>query len=338
MISKLICIYLDLQPVSIEVGSLINVNRYGDILYKKQKLKVYHKKLYNEAGIENFVYLANSDAVPDAIEEIRLHPDSYVILHHSSFAITLRDQFKIFLEKIKYLETEICIADWDEPKPFLMLKSKKAILTLEQIYKSPRTADQILESEEVSTEKFKLEKFYKTIKTSVEFIEFLHTNFEARFFNSIEKDDLYITKRSDKLKKIENEYLYYEYLPDTLKVFFLKPIELVKTAEWCSYKLEKLNIPDVSIQWVHNSFTPKQFSILLNKLFIFINLRPVKSVPSDKATQVIESFYIKKVEERIQDLKSRPEYTTIADIIRNSTSFKTIDTLFDIYKNKIQQL
>ena len=338
MIRKLICIYLDFQSVSAEVGTIINVNRYGDILYKKQKLRPYHKKLYAESGIQNFIYISQVKQLTDAIEEVRLHPDSFVILHHSTFAVTDKEQFKLFIEKIKYLEIELCVADFDEPKPYVMLKSSTAHITLEKMVKSPEIADYILEHEIVGLEKFKLEKFYRTIRNSVEFIEFLHTNFEARFFNSIEKDELYITKRSDKLKKIENEYQYYEFLPDTLKVFFLKPTEFVKNEQWCSYKLEKLNIPDVSIQWVHNSFNSKQFSILLNKLFIFVNLRPLKKVESSQTDKVVSSFYIKKVEERIVDLKSRPEYPVIADIIKNSTSYKTIDSLFDVYKSKLESI
>ena len=335
MISKLICIYLDHQTVSPEVGTIINVNRYGEILYKKQKLKLYHKRLYAEAGIDNFINITKPDQLLGAIEEIRFNPNSFVILHHSSFAVTNREQFKLFIEKIKYLETDLSIADFEEQKAFMMLSCKSAITTLEKINKTPNNADYILEHEVTTPEKFKLEKFYKTLRNSVEFIEFLHTNFEARFFNSIEKDELYITKRSDKLKKIENEYQYYEFLPDSLKVFFLKPIEFVKTDQWSSYKLEKLNIPDVSIQWVHNSFTTKQFAILLNKLFIFLSKRPVKPVSSSDASQVVESFYIVKVEERILDLKSKPEFVAISEIIKNSTAHKNIDFLFDLYKTKL---
>ena len=338
MIHKLVCIYLDHQTVSSEVGTIINVNRYGEILYKKQKLKLYHKKLYAEAGVSNFIVLTDPETLPDIIEDIRLDPHYYIILHHSAFAVTNREQFKLFIEKIRFLETNIAVADYDEQKPFLILNPKSALTVLEKIYKSPKTADYILEHEVFATEKFKLERFYKTIKTSVDFIEFLHTNFEARFFNSIEKDELYITKRSDKLKKIENEYRYYELLPDNLKVFFLKPIEFVRTNEWCSYKLEKLNVPDVSIQWVHNSFTGKQFSILLNKIFIFLNYRPVKGVSESESAAVVESFYIKKVDERITDLKTKPEYGAIADIIKNSTPYKSIDELISLYKTRLDQI
>ena len=338
MINKLICIYLDHQTVSPEVGTIINVNRYGDILYKKQKLKLYHRRLYAEAGEDNFINISKPEQITGAIEDIRLHPHSCVILHHSSFAVTNSEQFKLFIEKIKFLETDLSVADFDEQKPFMMLNSKSAITTLEKIFKSPENADFILEHEVTTPEKFKLEKFYKTLRNSVEFIEFLHTNFEARFFNSIEKDELYITKKSDKLKKIENEYQYYEFLPDSLKVFYLKPTDFVKTDQWCSYKLEKLNIPDVSIQWVHNSFTTKQFAILLNKLFIFLSKRPVKTLKATESTQVIESFYITKVDERIQDLKTKPEFISIAEIINNSTTYKNIDKLFELYRVKLNAI
>ena len=338
MIHKLLCIYLDLQKVSAEVGNIINVSRYGDILYKKQKLKQYHQQLYKAAGVNQFIYVNDPDFLPDIIEEIKLNKGCFVILHHSSFAVTRDDEFKLFIEKIRYLDTNLCISDYDSQKPFLILDSSLSMLALEKIYKNPKATDHILEHEISVTEKFKLEKFYTTIRTSVDFIEFLHTNFEARYFNSIEKDELYITKRSDNIKKIENEYHYYEFLPDELKLFFIKPIDLQKTNDWCSYKVEKLNVPDVSIQWVHNSFTPREFKILLAKLFLFLEKRPTKTVPEKDHQAVIEKFYLKKVADRIAELKAKPEYTVIADIIRNSTEIKDIDKLFELYKVKLASL
>ena len=338
MITKLICLYLDFQEVSSEVKDIVNVAHYGDLLYKKQKLKSYHKILYSNTSVSDFVHLYNPEQLLGVTDFLRHNTDSFVILHHSSFAITQPKEFNLFIEKISYLDISLSISDFDEQKPFVILNAKNAIQALEKIHKNPETTDSFLENEIEVDEKFKLESFYKTIRTSVEFIEFLHTNFEARFFNSIRKDELFITKSSDNQKKIENEFLYYEYIPDELKVFFLKPIQLLKTKEWYSYKLEKLNIPDVSILWVHSSFSQKEFSILLDKLFLFVSKRPKRElVESDQASSTSQ-LYITKVEDRISELKSKPEYATIAAIIKNSTSLGTIDSLFDLYKKKLSTI
>ncbi len=338
MITKLICLYLDFQKLSSEVNDIVNVERYGDLLYKKQKLKTYHKALYAKTGVTEFVHLRSESQLATILEQLRHNSDAYVILHHSSFAVSKAHEFCLFIEKISYLDISLSISDFDEQKPFVVLKAKNAIQALEKISKNPEQADYLIENDIEVDETFKLERFYKTIRTSVEFIEFLHTNFEARFFNSIQKDELFITKRSDKLQKIENEFLYYEFLPDELKVFFLKPIQLEKTKDWYSYKLEKLNIPDVSILWVHSSFSQKEFSILLDKLFLFLAKRPKKELQENVQDKATNHLYINKVADRIEELKTKPEYATIAEIIKNSTSVGTIDKLFDLYKEKLNTI
>ena len=338
MITKLICLYLDFQKVSPEVKDIVNVEHYGDLLYKKQKLKTYHKSLYAQTSVNDFIYLKDADQLLAIIDQLRHTTDSFVILHHSSFAITQPKEFYLFIEKISYLDISLSISDFDEQKPFVILNATNAIQALEKIQKNPESTDSFLETKIDVDEKFKLERFYKTIRTSVEFIEFLHTNFEARFFNSIQKDELFITKSSENLNKIENEFLYYEYLPDELKVFFLQPIQLQKNKDWYSYKLEKLNIPDVSILWVHSSFSQKEFSILLDKLFLFVAKRPKKELVENEQTNSTNQLYITKVADRIEELKSQPEYAVIAEIIKNSTSVGTIDKLFDLYKEKLNAI
>jgi hypothetical protein len=338
MITKLICLYLDFQEVSSEVKDIVNVTHYGDLLYKKQKLKTYHQSLYANTSVSEFVYLKNSSQLFAIIDQLHHASDNFVILHHSSFAITQPNEFYLFIEKISYLDISLSISDFDEQKPFVILNAQNAIQALEKIHKNPESTDNLIETEIEVNERFKLERFYKTIRTSVDFIEFLHTNFEARFFNSIQKDELFITKSSENLKKIEYEYLYYEYLPDELKVFFLKPIQLHKTNDWYSYKLEKLNIPDVSILWLHSSFSQKEFSILLDKLFLFLAKRPERELVDSEQSNSTNQLYITKVADRIAELKSKPEYITIAEIIKNSTSLGNIDSLFDLYKEKLSAI
>jgi hypothetical protein len=338
MINKLICLYLDFEEVSAEVRDIVNVYRYGEVLYKKQKLKDYHAELYKHTKVGEFVHVSDSAQLPTIIDKLRHDKEAFVILHHSSFAITLPEDFTLFIEKVRYLGVSLSISDYDQQKGFVLANAPTAIEALEKMEKDPQKAGQILETEVEVEEKFKLEVFYKTIRTSVEFIAFLHTNFEARHFNSIQKDELFITKRSSNLQKIEKEFLYYTFLPDELKVFFLKPIHLEKHADWYSYKLEKLNIPDVSILWLHSSFTAKDFAMLLDKLFLFLEKRPTKSVPKEGQEKVTTQFYIKKVADRIAELKEKTEYSTLANILRNSTSFGSIDNLFSQYQSKLYQL
>ncbi len=337
MINKLVCLYLDFQTISKEVENIINVKRYGDILFKKRKLKEYHKELYEKVEVRDFKHLVHESQLADVVSELRHDSSVYVVLHHSAFAVTIPNEFQLFMQKVLYLDTCLAVTDFDSQKPFLILDANSAIPLLEDMAKNPERADLILE-EKSGVELFKLENWYKTIRTAVDFIEFLHTNFEARFFNSIEKDTLYITKRSDNLKKIEVEYLYYDFLPDQLKAFFLRPFQLEKTREWNSYKLEKLNVPDVSIQWVHNSFTEHEFKILLEKLFLFVRMRPTKQVEAGMQAEVTARFYVNKVRDRLEDLKKMPEYGPIADIIRNSTRFKSIDEIFEWYKTEFNAI
>lgn len=338
MITNLICLYIDFQDVSSEVRSIVNVDRYGDLLYKKKKLKDHHRQLYSLTKVGDFQHVTNYDQLEHIAEALRHVAASYVIFHHSSFAVSNSKEFFLFMEKIMYLDLSFSISDYDEQKPFVVLKAPRALQLIENICKKTKSIEYILENDAEIDDSFKLEKFYKTIGTSVKLIEFLHTNFEARYFNSIQKDELYITKSSENKTKIENEYLYYDFLPDELKLFFLRPFQLEKGANAYSYKIEKLNVPDVSILWLHNSFNTKEFIIFIEKAFLFLKKRPTKVLQEKDYSSAIESFYIKKVKDRIADLKSKPEYATISEIIKNSTSIGNIDALFDAYKAKLDAI
>ena len=45
-----------------------------------------------------------------------------------------------------------------------------------------------------------------------------------------------------------------------------------------SYTMERLNIPDVALQWIHNSFNEESFKNYLNKIFEFIIRREKRDI------------------------------------------------------------
>ncbi len=328
----MIAIYDDISSVSNKIKDIININRYGELHYKKQQLHCLFENIFNEAGISKVVHLEDYSDLEELINKIENESGKkkYVYMK-SSMAVLNQQELINFLKKINFVDLPLAVnSKHGDPYPLLVCERVKIISILKKI--KLNNDFNSLRDDLNDFEKFNNENYFIDISDYKNFIKFLHSNFELRYFNSIEESKYHIVKRSSNVQKIKKEYTYYGLLPEELKQFFVMPYDYKEESTSSEYKMKKLNIPDVAFQWVHDSFAEEEFYNLLDSLFYFLSNRKVKNIRKKKSDEMRNYLYIEKVNARISDFK---QIDYLYPKIESMLKFRdlSLDEIVDEYKN-----
>lgn len=326
-----IVIYLDLSPIPSDIKSVVDIEYLGDLIHRKKKLWESHKSMYEELELNNFILVRTSSKLEQVIEQIQTSTLDSIIIQSARFAITNREKFQNFIKRIVFVDKDLAVFDFDEVKSFAKLNCTSAIDVLTAILRNSSEESKIIKECFSKLESFKLEDFYIEITNYVQFISFLQSNFELRYFNAIEKDENIITKKSTDKEKLKREFDYHQFLPDELAIFFIKPFAFEVHENTSQYKMQRLNIPDLSLQWIHYSITERDFKVLLAKLFQFIKARPYLEVSKDAKIKNAKDLYLNKLTDRILNLKTLEVFAGIESLIKTSTPYTGIDEILSLY-------
>lgn len=77
-------------------------------------------------------------------------------------------------------------------------------------------------------------------------------------------------------------------------------------ADGAEYRMRRLFVPDLAVQWVHRAFTAEQFEQLLAHLFHFLDERPRRAVGRARVAEVAREMYVEKLRARIAQLDALP--------------------------------
>ncbi len=325
-------IYYDLLEVPADIKSIINIDRFGKLRYRKTTLLKYTSEIFKENKIIHFHKINEKSQIQALIDHVNYSSGKDFLLISSNFTIINKESFAIFLKKIKYIDSSISIATDARLRPLLKINKHELIDFLNLAQGNEGDLYELINERFKNIEKFTQETFFLEIKDYVDFVLYLQSNFELRYFNSINSTKHIITKRSGQKEKMFKEYSFYELLNDEMKLFFLRPFNYEESDEYAQYSLERLNILDVSLQWIHFSLTITQFKKLSERLFYFLSIRKKKSESIEVIKKVAENLYIKKVEDRIIELQNLKPFASIEEIIKNSTDYNSIQGIIDHYK------
>lgn len=138
-------------------------------------------------------------------------------------------------------------------------------------------------------------------------LELLSGSFAARHFNELEQGREVITKRSSDGTKLAREYAYYGLLPEQLQPYFVQPFDLEREdGGGASYKMHRLLVPDLGVQWVHRAFGPEQFARLLEQLLRFVDERTERPVEETAGRATAERLYGTKLQDRLDAFLKLP--------------------------------
>lgn len=164
--------------------------------------------------------------------------------------------------------------------------------------------------------------------------------FEASHFNDIRADELTISKRSSNARKITAEHDYWYLLPQAMRRWFVMPYDLRVEASGAEYRMERLQVADVALQWVHGAISGPELQQVLSLLRAFLQERPSRQVDVEVCSATQRELYLNKLMRRMEELRALPEGRELENWLAIGTPYTSFDELTarytDLY-NKVTQ-
>lgn len=314
------------------IREVIGERHFGDVTVKRKILKDIYRQNIQKIFPDSKWYEVNS-----AYDEEKLlsklsgmtSEENIKILHvFSDHIISDVEKASLSLKKLNYITEKLLLKNGNYPAGIMFSSLNEYNPFLKKIIDSRNISEYIEENpiSQLSTEGLVY------IGEINNFITCITGNFDSRYFNSLVGTEYIIRKSSTNKKKIKSEYKYYHLLPEKMQHWFVMPFDYQEDDDRASYAMEHLYMTDVAIKWVHGSITPAEFSKLMDMYFTFFKDRNTKNVSKEEYQKISDTLYLKKVEERLDDLVKLEKYSKIEHLLKNSGSFSSIQEVFAKYK------
>lgn len=299
MSNKLIFIYDDRVTVPNEVKEIVSVDNFSEIYKSNHKI---HEIIFNKAHIEHFtkVFHIKNDNDLEYIETLISEESNLLYLvFPSSFAPNNENSMVKLIKKCKYSSGIANFYQRHTTKTINLLTSReiKDFIRLkdEPDYETFFSNLQFESNIEIDQNNF------SNLSNLNSFIEFMWNSTSTRSFNTISVNLDCVKKKSNDETKMFAEYNFYQLLDGKMKQFIVPTFNYTRKNDISSYEMERLYIPDVSIQYINKSLTPLSFKKLCNLFFEYINSRKIIKVSKKEYIKSYEEKIIEKMNSRISE-------------------------------------
>jgi hypothetical protein len=319
-----------------DISHLLGVNRFSDVYYRKRSLDQWVSDICAAAGIQ-FIEIRGEKHPRQNLEQLGMSSTKNLVVMYLPAFIAFgcpEEEAALFLRKLSLTRSSLFTsADLDRPsfeKLQIAVTVGDLAHNLLQAVRTDENLGEILEGAGNQMHYVESDVDMIDMRDPLYFTDYLTSNFDVRFFNSVQTvNDFVVIKRSTETEKLRREFRYYSLLPPSLQMFFIQPYDLSLENGVASYKMERLFVPDMALQWIHGSLDELSFKRFLDKVFYYISVRPAKQVGAEAARAVHRDAYKDKVVARLEQLKSQAEYQKIKPYLE--ANFDGIDTLFGRY-------
>lgn len=318
-----------------KLGSIIGNRPFSSIIFKGQNLKTrFINELKSNGVLQNIVEINALDDIYEIISMLEGIPQDTVVMHfYSNCIVKDSEGFSTLLNKAKFIKREIMVMH-DHSVSCLMFNNIPSYINFLKLSLSVEsTMPQLDRIDYLEMESNSLQD----ISEFNNFIQFISGGFDARYFNSLQGDENIVVKTSAMKNKIKSEYQYYHLLPDHMKKWYVLPYNYNETEFTASYTMERYNMSDMAVKWIHGSIDYSEFDRFLKKVFSFVNSRDRKSISPEEYIKKSDDLYLTKLTLRIKELKAHELYHNFERFISAGTHYKTIDEVVTqytlLYKN-----
>jgi|GEM_PF-182424 len=302
-------IYDDGIPVPREVGSVAGIRHFGDLLHRKTSLVGLVKAAAKLAGIETVEHLRSTADIRQLQANLSAAPLStrYLYVPANLIVAGNLEATAHAFGKLRWLRQNVVSTVSLDGTGWIGtagIDGKMLNLILDQILNGSLAlfmSDHRHEFEELGGGDGLL-----NLASKPALLKFLSSNFDVRHFNSIAVDTHTVRKSSADKDKIRREYAYWKLLPEQMKYWFVQPFDFQETGDTASYAMERLNIPDTAIQWIHGALSDEEFARFLERAFYFLEQRPRRTVSAEEAQRVRQDLYREKLVARFDQLRRHP--------------------------------
>lgn len=322
---KVIVVYDDSFMPNREIRTITGDKTYGETIFKRVTLKnrMRDEILKNKTVLDVLLVdsTKNIEKLKKDLISASLNPEQTSVVYlYSNYALADTKEFQTLLTKACYINEVYTAGKGKEKAAVLLPDIKTCISELELLQERKITGEQI------ETEAF------LDLSVLSNFLTFITSGFDARFFNALAGDAYTVTKRSTKKEKIKSEYNFYYLLPEDMKMWFVMPYDYKEDEQSASYTMERFHMTDIAIRFVHGAVSCEELSEILDKLFYFVKLRKRIPVDEARAKNVADDLYLNKLSSRMADLKKLPEYAQFDSLISMGTDYDNIDAIVSHYR------
>lgn len=302
-------VYDDTRRPGKEIAGITGNKTFGQTIYKRQTVRDMTAAAFAAMpAVSGFVDATSKDVTGLC--------NTHVFLCFSDFAIARPKDVETLVYKAGYAHENYRITQ-DGRIACVIFRDEKAFFEAH-----PADLDTYTE---IKTDAF------TDLSDPAAFRAFITGGFDARFFNSLSGDEYTVVKSSKKKDKIRAEYKFYHLLPEDMKQWFVRPFDLKEEGECSSYRMQRYNMTDLAIRYVHGSISEEEFSDIMRILFYYLSHRKTAEVSGEEYEKEARRLYVEKVYDRVKQLKETDGYDRIATLIASLTAFGDIDAIVERY-------
>lgn len=329
-------IYDDTGRKSEVIEDIIGEKGFADVVVKKKKLEDYYRgsveQVYPDIEWRKIHSMFEYADLVKTMELVR-ESDAKVIHCFSNYIFSDTEKALLTVEKLRFIDETYKVMD-DRRVAAVMFPSVGEYIRFCKMILSGQKAWDIAKNFENSMH---IEGLVD-IGIVGNFIQCITGSFDSRYFNSLKGNEYTLVKKSSNKRKIKAEYSFYHLLPEDMKIWFVMPFHYTESENSASYTMERLYMTDLAIKWVHGSMDESEFEDILDKYFYFFANRHARKCQDEEYRKIADALYVKKVADRIAELKTLPKYEKIEKLLEISEEI-SIDKLVDKYfllKDKIE--
>ena len=332
-----ILVFDDTMPLAGGVAGMLAVSSYSDIYYRKKTLAQWMAGMSGDAGFE-FVS-ASDPGIRNRIStamNTTAPAECCVVYMPAHFALGCPElEARDFFERLALARNSLRVMAFDghpqkEPQ-CVVLHDAAAVEGLRE-WAGGADVSEVFRHSADGLPVVPAGIRFIDLRDSLQFTDYLTSNFDVRYFNSVRNfDEHTLIKSSSDRAKLSREFAYHGFLPPELKMFFVEPFDYQDSDKVASYRMERLFVPDMALQWIHGSVGRDDFRRFLSKVFYYLNARPQKRVSRQDAEAKRDSAYLMKVRDRVAELKLERAYATLQPHF--DAAFGGIDRLMERYES-----
>ena len=330
MKKKLFVLYDDRIRPNEKIAQVAGNKSYGNIIFKQKTIQKRLEEILEEKDyILKFYPFSGEEKRSESIRQVlsAVHPAAIVYLY-SSYGIADSNMFGLLLDKAQFLNQSKKIVK-NRHTAALLFSEMEAFREWVKKGSNPEGSE---EMEALSGDMF------IDLSSFDEFIKYITSGFEARFFNTLQGDQYTVTKRSANKEKIKSEYQFYYFLPREMQHWFVQPYSYEESEEAASYTMERMHMTDLAIQYVHGALSLEDLDEILRQLFYFLKTRCIKKISKEEYEQQSRRLYLDKVLRRLEELKKNPYFEKMNQMIGVGTAYDNAAAVFSHYEALYQQI
>ena len=336
---NIVVVYDDTVPKSEIIMDIIGEKGFSDVVVKRCTLK---DRIYNILTKEypnvQFILLKSKYEFNQLSTELekKYEHDSKVLHIFSTIIVSDEEAFLLTMKKISFIDESYVLLCENTVVGMMYPNIKSYSEFIRMISRDSSVSS--IKAARMIQDTILIDGIVNIGKIE-NFIQCITGNFDARYFNTLKGDEYTIVKSSSNKKKIKAEYTFFHLLPEDMQMWFVEPFGYHETDDKASYTMERLHMTDLAIKWVHGSVDEEELETILDKYFYFFNHRHKRKVTKEQYQNIADMLYIKKVRERIDELKKLPQFETISKLLSLNNE-QTIDKIYDKYlqlKKRIEE-